>query len=806
MDSLFRDIAYARRVLFRSPSFALVAILTLAIGIGANTAIFSLLDATLLRPLPYRQANRIVALSEANRNGEDVMISWPDFLDWRAQTKSFSAISAIGGMNFNLTGRGQAERLHGLRVSASFLSVLGERPWLGRDFGDRDDQPGAAPAALLSNELWRRRFGGDPTIVGQTINLDGRAFSVIGVLGPAFRFVYARDVYIPIGLNADTNQMPERGVRSVARVIARLKPGASMQAAANELQIVGNRLARAYPEADGGIRPTIRQFAELVAAPARHGLLTLAMAVGLLLWIACANVAGLLLSRASGRQKEIAIRVAVGADRMRLVSQLLTESGLLAFAGACLGCVLASAILPLLTLLIPMDQGEMEQYIRPSLNPVVLGFTILLAAFVTLLFGLVPALRMAPAQANPLQTGTRATSSPLSFRNALVAGQIALAVVLLSGAGLLGQSLVRLRNTNIGFQADHLLTLRLKLPYARYPDTVSRSVFFGKLMDRLDAIPGVVAASAATCLPFAGKDCWPSVLRIEGRPNAGPENLLHAHFNAVEPGYLATMKIPLLSGRDLTERDDLQSESVVLVNKSFVRRFFGGKDPAGERILEGFGPNKNFYRIVGVVGDARRDAPDIAPVPEVFLPLTQVGPDAVEVVIRTALAKPLLLAPEIMRISRNLDPDMPLYDLRTMDWYFNYQTANRRFPTFLLGAFAGIAMLLASIGLYGLISHIVGQTTKDLGIRIALGAQKKDVVGMVMKQGLSLVAAGLVVGLSGAWAATRFISAFLFGTGPNEGLTLIAVSCLLAAVGALACWLPARRVAAVDPAVSLRMD
>jgi putative ABC transport system permease protein len=748
-----------------------------------------------------------VALSEADREGNDLTVSWPDFVDWRNESRSFRAIATLGGSNFNLTGNGEAERLHGLRVSASFLSVLGVHPLLGRDLLDSDDRPGAVPAVMLSNALWLRRFGGDPGIIGRNISLDGRSYSVAGVLPAGFRFVYARDVYVPIGLDADRE--PNRGVRDIARVLARLKPGVSLGTAAVELKTIGGSLAEAYPEYDRGVAATLRPFAELVAAPARQGLLTLAIAVGFLLLIACANVASLLLARASGRQREIAVRMALGAGRRRLIAQLLTENGLLAFAGAVAGCALAAAILPWIVALVPMDQGEMGQYIRASLNLRVLGFTAGLTLFTTVLFGLAPAWRMSPAEPGSLGSGMRAASGgPRKFtlRNLLVTGQIALAVVLLVGAGLLTQSLLRLLNTNLGFRADHLLTARLKLPSNRYADTGRRAAFFGSLIQRIDAIPSVTGASGATCLPLAGRDCWPSVFVIDGRPAPGKDDMLHAHFNAVAPGYLKALQIPLMRGRDLNEHDDLHSQPVVLVNESFVRQFFPQTDPLGKRIRQGYAGDKNVYQIVGVVGDARRDSPDVPPAPEALMALSQIGPDALGLVIRTRLPNPLSIAPEIAFAASELDPDVPIYDLRSMEWYVDYQTTNRRFPTLVLGAFAGLALLLASIGLYGLISCLVAQRTREFGIRIALGAGASDVTGMVMMQGLRLVAAGLVIGLAVAWVMARFIAALLFAIRPTDGLTLVGISCALAVVAAVACWLPARRAAVVDPAIALRMD
>lgn len=807
IENLFRDLKYALRVFSHGPVFSLIVIITLALGIGANTAIFSLLEATILRPLPYADADRLVALSEADRKGNDLMVSWPDFVDWRSDTTSFAAITAIGGINLNLTGSGQAERLHGLLVSASFLSTLGVHPMLGRDFLDSDDRPGAVPVAMLSNELWRRRFGSDRGIVGRNLNLDGRTYSVVGILAPSFRFLYARDIYIPIGLSADMR--PSRGVRSIARVLARLKPNISMRTAGSELEVISQRLEQTYPDFDRGIHATIRPFAELVAAPAKRGLLTLSIGVGFLLLIACANVASLLLSRASGRQREIAVRIALGAGRHRLIFQLITESGLLALAGAFLGSALAAALLPALALLVPMDQGQMEHYVRPTLDLKVLSFTVGITLFKTILVGLIPALRMSRAEPSRFRSGARATGTGLrglSFRNLLVTAQIALAVILLTGAGLLLQSLLRLRNADIGFRADHLVTARLKLPSTRYPNLAQRSSFFNSLINRLDAIPGVVKASGATCLPFSGKDCWPSVFFLEGQPTPRPEDMLHAHFNAIETGYLKTMQIPLLRGRDLNERDDLKHDRVVLVNESFVRQFVSRINPIGTPILEGYGAEKTSYRIVGVVGDARRDSPDIPAVPEVFLPVAQVGPDALELVVRTELPNPLLIVPEIARAARQLDADVPIYDLRSMTWYFNYQTANRRFPALLLSAFAGAAMLLATVGLYGLISYLVSQRTKELGIRIALGAQRSDVIGLVLKHGFRLVVAGLLIGLTGAWAMTRFIAALLFAIGPTDTATFAEICGLFLAVAAFACWLPSRRAASVDPAIILRTE
>jgi predicted permease len=810
IENVLRDAKYALRVFARSPGFVIAVVLTLACGVGANTAIFSLVDAAILHPLPYPNADRIVALSEMNHKGDDLTVSWPDFLDWREQTTSFSELAALTGVNLNLTGSGlsgPAERLHGLRVSASFLSVLAAHPLLGRDFTVSDDRPGALPVAILSYELWQRRFAGDPTIIGRNINLDGRPYGIAGILPREFRFLYARDIYVPIGLGF--GHTPGRGVRSVARVLGLLKPHISFGVAVAELKSISRRLAHEYPEYDDGVEATMRPFADLVAAPAERGLFALSVAVGLLLFVACANVAGLLVARAGTRQGEISVRLAVGASRGRLISQLLTESTLLALAGVVVGGVLAAATIPILVSLVPMDQGEMEQYVRVTLNLRILGFAVCLAVFTTILFGLFPAWRMPPREPGLLRSGVRPGQSgfrKLSIGSLLVTVQIALAVVLLVTAGLLGQSLLRLIHTDLGFQPDHLLTARLKVPADRYSDNARRSEFFNRLIDRIDSIPSVESASGATCLPLTGKDCWPSVVRIAGQSAARGNDFLNAHFNAVESDYLKTMRIPLISGRDFDSHDDLNHRPVVLVNQSFAHAYFPHTNPIGNRIQEGYRGNENDYEIVGLVGDARRDSPGAPPVPEVYLTARQAGPDGVELVIRTRLADPLLLSSEITRAAFQLDRDVALYDVRSMGWYINYQTADWQFPTYLLGGFSVLALALASIGLYGLMSYLVTQRNKELGIRRALGAQTAELMRMVMSQGLRLAGLGLVLGMAGAWGAARLLAALLFAVRPDDALTFVGISLLLLAVATLACWIPARRAAGVDPMLTLRAD
>jgi len=502
------------------------------------------------------------------------------------------------------------------------------------------------------------------------------------------------------------------------------------------------------------------------------------------------------------------LRVALGARRGRLILQLLTESGLLALCGAVAGCVIATAILPLVLRLLPI---ELRHYVQVGINLRILGFSLLLTFLTTVLFGLIPAYRMSLGQPDlTLRSGMRASSAGLqkrSLRGFLVTAQIALALVLLAGAGLLVKSLVRLERVNPGFRTERVLAARLSLPHTGYPHTPQQTAFVDRMLERFDSIPGVLSASGSYCLPLDVHGCWSSVFVIEGRPVPRTKDLPNAHFNGIEPGYLKTMGIPLIRGRDFSEQDGPGSPMVVLVNEAFVREFFPHEDPLGKRIKQDFPEGKTPYAsIVGVVGDVRRDQLDQPAAAEAFEALRQMGPDYMNLVVRTALPNPLSAVPTLRRALAELDPNVPLFDVRSMNYYVAEQAAGRRFPMLLLAAFAGIALLLAVVGLYGLLSFLVTQRTHELGIRLALGAHRRDITGMVMSQGLRLVLAGLTVGLGGAWVLTRFLVALLFATQPNDAWTFVCVSCLLAVVAAMACWLPARRAAAVDPMVALRYE
>ncbi len=789
------------RALTHSRGFSAVVILTLAIGVGANTAIFSLVDAVVLRPLPYPDANRIVTLSETNRKGEEMMASWLDFTDWRDQSRSFSGMAAIQANSVNFTGHGvgngEAIRLYVLSCSHTFFSLVGVHPVLGRDFLAPDDRPGAIPVALLSNSLWKERFGADPHVLGRSIDLSGRTYTIIGVLPASFRFYYPGDLYVPIGLYA--RSQGTRADRYGTLVVGKVRPDVALATAAREMETIAGRLQQSYPASNGGITVRLHPLTELITGPIRRPLFVLWSAVCFVLLIACANVANLLLARAVSRQREITVRIALGAGRGRLISQLLTESAALAISGAIAGCAIAAAVLPLMVRLLPI---ELSRFVHIGINPRILGFTLLLTVLTTALFGLIPAYRTSGLNpAHSLGSGTRTTGanfSKLSATGLLVTTQIALAFMLLIGACLLAQSLMRLDQVNPGFRTDHLLTARLNPGANRDVD---------KLIDKVNSVSGVLGTTAVACLPLAGKDCWFSLFLIEGRPIPRVENVPGAPSNVIAPGYLKTMGIPLLRGRDFSAHDDANSPPVILVNERFARKFFPGEDPIGKRIKPGSPQEMNAYAtIVGVIGDVRREQLDQPATPEFLRPMGQTPASSIDLLVRTISPNPLVAAPAVRRAVAEVAPDTPLYFVRSMEFYINYETQSRRFPTFLLSAFAGIAVLLATVGLYGLLSFLVAQRTKELGIRLALGAQSADLMRMVMQQGLGLVIAGLVVGLAGAWELVRVIGALLFATAPNDALVFAAVSCLLLFVAALACWFPARRATKVDPLSALRAE
>ena len=813
-DHLVQDLRYGLRTLAKNPGFTAVAVLTLALGIGANTAIFSVVNALLLRPLPFPAPDQLVrVVSVRLRENAPDNASYPDFADWRAQNHVFERMAAFHIDSFTLTGQGEAAHIPGAVVSAELFSLLGVRPALGRAFLPEEDKLGAADGGLvviLSHRLWQERFGADPGIVGRTIELDNRSFTVVGVMPAGFQFpiqagpidfwtTVAVEFIAPTGFHPMAEQ---RGAHYLD-VIARLKPHVSQAQAQAEMRTIVNALNKQYPEnAPRGVR-IVPELDQLVG-DVRPALLVLLAAVGCVLLIGCANVANLLLARATARQKEMAVRGALGAGRGRIIRQLLTESLLLASLGGTLGTALGLWGIHSVVCLVPQGIPRLADI---HLDGSVLVFTILLSLLTGILFGLAPALQVSrPNVIESLKEGGRglADSLPRSrMRSFLVVSDVAVAVVLLVGAGLLIQSFWRLRRVDLGFNPHRLLTFKIDLPYTRYSG-VHQTRFFQQAVVRLNRLPGVRSASAVLPLPLDGDEIDTS-FDIEGRPVASADQP-RTNYSWTEPGYFRTLGIPLLRGRDFTEREDLKATPVVIINETLARSFFPHRDPIGLRIKPGI---SNGYKespmreIVGVVGDVKLNGLTAQAGPQVYVPLAQSPLGSMIVVVRTEV-DPLSVAPTVRREVAAMDKDLPIYGVRTLDQYFAQSVAQSRFDSLLVGVFAALALALAAVGLYGVVSYSATQRTHEIGVRMALGAQKGDVIELVVGQGFKLSLIGVGIGITGALMLTRFLSSLLYGVRPTDPLTFIAVSMILTSVALMASYIPARRATKVDPMVALR--
>jgi putative ABC transport system permease protein len=814
LEELWQDIRYGLRQLRRNPGFTIVAVLTLALGIGANTAIFSAVDAVLLRPLPFSQPERLVSvLSVQIPRGNGREASYPDFLDWRARSHAFDQMAVYRTENFTLKSGGEPAHISGAVVSADLFSLLGVTPRLGRTFLRGDDVPGSVngtDAVILSYGFWQARFGSDQHVVGRALNLDGRAFTVVGVAPPGFQFPIRGEpidlwATIAVDMPSGGNGMAtERGAHYLD-VIARLKPKVTFaQAQAEMNSIVGTlneqypnihpRAARVVPELDG------------LAGPARPGLLILLAAVGCLLLIACANVANLLLARATARRREMFIRAALGAGRGRVIRQVLTESILLSLLGGLVGLLLGLRGVNLLVRIVPADIPRLAQ---ASLDGRVLVFVTAVSALTAFLFGLAPALAGSKFDlVGSLKESGQGHSLRLHqtrTHGALVIGEVAMALVLLASAGLLIRSFISLASADPGFDAHHVLTLRLDSPphysHAQQPQ------FFSDVLGRVRSLPGVRSVSGVFGLPFSEVDARTG-FAIEGQPVA-EANRPQTAYVAVEPHYFRTLGIPLEKGRDFTAHDDLASAPVAIINETLARRYFPHQDPIGQRIQpgisNGYGKKQPLREIVGVVGDVKLHDLAASAGPQCYVPSAQSPLGLLTVVVRTD-GDPLSLAPAVRSVVASANKEVTVYNVATLQQLISRSVAAPRFLTLFLGMFASLAVLLAAVGLYGLVSYSVSLRTRELGIRMALGAEKRDVVRMVIGQGLRLTLIGVAIGVAGALALTRFLSSLLYGVKPTDPLTFIAVSLILIAVALVACYIPARRAAKVDPMVALRYE
>jgi putative ABC transport system permease protein len=807
LADFWNDLRYAIRLQRKNPAFTIVAVIALALGIGANTAIFSVVNTVLLRPLPYKDPERLVMVwEEATKAGypQDTPTA-ANFIDWRDQNQTFEGMAAITDDSFNLTGAGDPERLEGQRVSTNLFPLLGVEPQIGRVFTAAEDQPGNERVVLLSYGLWQRRFGGDAGIVGKTLQLNGAGYTVVGVMPVRFQFPTPDDeAWVPIAFSQE--DAANRG-RHYLRVVGRIKPNVTLAQAQADVSTIATRLQQLYPQTNTDLGAVITPLHEHLVGDIKPALLILLGAVGLVLLIACANVANLLLARAAVRQKEIAVRVALGARRSRLIRQFLTESVSLSLLGGLAGLAIAYVGLIILKSFIPENISQARAI---SIDYKVLGFTLLVSLATGLIFGLAPALQSIRFnQAETLKEGGRDAATGGSgkrLRSLLVMAEVAISLVLLIGAGLLINSFLRLRNVDPGFRAENLLTMRVVLPELKYERRVQRSAFYTDLVQRVQSLPGVRSAAVTTNLPLYRQGNSISI-SIEGRPEPPPGQESIIVTRIISPGYFDTMSIPVLKGRELTDQDTDDSPNVVVISESMARRYWPGEEAVGKRIALGrIQSPDDWMQIVGVVKDVRQFELNADPKPQMYLTHRQYGFfDARDLVVKTDV-DPASMASAVRKAVWEIDKDQPVSNIRTMETILADSIARQRFSMLLLAIFASVALVLAAVGIYGVMSYSVAQRTHEIGIRMALGAQTSAVLKLAVGYGLKLVIAGIAIGLVAAFALTRVMATLLFGVTATDPTTFTLISLLLVAVAAIASYIPARRATRVNPIIALRYE
>jgi putative ABC transport system permease protein len=800
MDTLLQDIRYSIRTLIKNPAFTGVAVLALGLGIGANTAIFSVVNAVLLRPLPFEQSKRLVMVWEKRLQLGRIRntVSPPDFNDWRAQNQVFEDMAAYAGQGFNLGSTAEPERIQGAGVSPSLFSVLRAQPRIGRVFESEEDKPSSDRVAIISSGLWQRSFASDPNIVGKTITLNDKAYSVVGVMPADFVFPNRRaEIWVPLILSPD--DAANRGGHSLT-VVARLKDGITIQRAQNEMDAIAAQLEKQY-QVNTGHGVNVFSLYDEAVGEARPALLVLLGAVAFVLLIACANVANLLFAKSAVRQKEIAIRTALGAGRSRLVRQLLTESVVLSITGGVVGLLLAVWGL---SALLAIGENSIPRVKEIKLDLPVLAFSLLISVATGLLFGLLPALQASKPDLNTtLKEGSRGASGGIKSnrtRSVFVIGEVAVCLVLLIGAGLMIKSFDRLLSVSPGFNPENALAVNVALSGSRYRDAAGVSNFYQQALERLSAVPGVKSAAVVTALPMNG-NFGSRYFGIEGRPPQPPGQGFNANTNIATPGYFATMNIPLLDGRDFDARDVKGAPDVVIINQEAVRRYWPDENPIGQRLTV----EQRARTIIGVVGNVKQSGLDIETRPEMFWPYYQLPVPFGTFVVRTT-GDPVGLISSVRSAMHGVDRDLPLYGMKTVDDVIAESVAPQRLNMLLLGIFAGLALVLAAVGLYGVISYSVSQRTREIGIRMALGASHKSVLRLVVSQGISLALIGVAIGVTASLFLTKLMATLLFGVSVTDPITFVAISLLLIGVTTVASIVPARRAMKVDPMVALRYE
>ncbi len=801
------DLRFALRILLKKPAFTAVAVLALALGIGANSAVFSVVNAVLLNPLPYSEPDRIVRLfatTPSEGNPAIKSVSYPDFIDYRAHATTFDEMAIVDGTSLTLMSGDEPERIQVALVSSSLFPLLGVRPAYGRAFLEEEDRPGASPVVILGDDLWRRRFNADPQVVGQQVTMNKNIYTVIGVLPAGFKMPGNLVGGRPFEMWAPITPAAYKRNRSQHRFecYARLKPEATIKSAQEEMNAVAARLESQYPDTNKDKGASIASLKELIVSDSRALLWILLGAVSFVLLIACANVANLLLARAAARQKEMAIRSALGASRRRIITQLLTESLLLSLTGGLVGLLIAMWGADAL---IALQPGGIPRLDEVGIDARLLGFTLGVSLVTGIVFGLVPAIQVSkPDVATAIKEGGAGGEARGNrLRSALIIGEVALSMVLLVGAGLLIKSLWLLTRVDPGIRTDKLLTLQLSLPQSDYAENHQAKIFYERLIERVKATPGVESAAAVNILPLGGGYSCDSFTRDDRLAPTGQEPC--AEYRSITPEYFRAMGVALTAGREFAERDQTDTAPVAIINEAFAREYFSDTDPIGLRITSDTG--KHISReIVGVVGDVKHFGLDKEAKPELYVPYFQDSwPRSMVVVLRTASEPGEIIGAVRSEVSL-MDKNLPVINIRTMDELLRRSTAEPRFRALLLALFAAVAVILSALGIYGVINYSVTQRTREIGIRLALGAGRRDIIRMVLSQGMLLTMAGVIIGLGAAFALTRVLSEFLFAVTATDAVTFILVSLVLTGTALAACFVPARRATKVDPMIALRYE
>jgi putative ABC transport system permease protein len=803
MGTLLQDVRYGLRMLAKNPGFTIVAVLTLALGIGANTAIFSLVNAVLLRPLPFPDSRQlVVALGRTNQIARTA-ISYPDFEDWRKQSRSFAELSLWEAQSVNLTGRERPERVRGSFVSANFFPMLGVVPAIGRGFLPDEDQPGSDRVALVNYSLWKNRFGGDPEFIGKHLTLNGAVFTVVGILPADFEFPLDTDrieIWLPI--TTYPNFSRDRKDTNLA-ALGRMNPGVTLAQAQAEMTAIARNLAKEYPETDGQRDAVVISLQEAINEDLRPVILVLFAAVGFVLLIACANVVNLMLARTAARGKEMAVRATLGAGRLRLIRQMLAETLLLWIAGGALGLIAGIWALPALLAAAPVS---LPPGIPIKIDGTVFAFTCLVAALAGLISGLGPALQFSRPDLNQsLKEGGRISgesTGPARIRALLLVSQVASSLILLAGAVLMIKTIMRLSGVDPGYQPKNLLTLEYRLPQSRYKDGALQWNFHHQVVDRVSALPGVRSASIAIGIPFSGNiGREPMVLLDRPQPQPGQEPI--AEFNMADSNYFATMGIPLIAGRTFLESDQVGTPRVAIINRTMARSLWSGSDPIGKPIE--LLNEKKPATIVGIVGDIRqRSLSDPEPA-QVYFAYAQ-NPDTFATLIVRTEGDPMSMANAVRQAVWSIDSDQPMWKVRSLESMMARSFGDRRYLAQLLSVYSGLALVLVAVGIYGVLSYSVSQRIQEIGVRMALGAQPAAVLRHIVQRGMAMVLVGIALGCAGALAITRLMSKLLFGVAPADPATFIIGASILTAVALLACCLPARRAMRVDPMAALRYE